>query len=110
MQPHHDILIVIAKASPKDINAAAVLRILTHFDAQADGVVVVEVEFFQRYGRDFGAVDIGAVFQHAPGFQHAVLAAFQLPPGGRVNAALVAKIAGRHPGADFDAVDRERDI
>jgi hypothetical protein len=43
MQAHHDILIIIPEPSPEYINPAAMLRIFAHFDAQADGMMIIEV-------------------------------------------------------------------
>src|SRR6202167_6555584 len=69
-----------------------------------------EIEVAQRHRRDFHTVDERALPRHAPALELAVLAALQLPPVRRIDAALVAEIARAGPGPDFLGVDLDRDV
>src|SRR5580693_3236033 len=69
-----------------------------------------EVEIFGSQRRDPHAVDESAVRRHPPALQHAVLAALQLPPIGRIKAPLIAEIAGAGPDPKLPAVDRDGDV
>src|SRR3569833_515265 len=99
-------LVVVAEAAAEDVDAARMLGIGLHPDAQPDRVVVGHVEICKRYLRDLHPVDIGAVLGHAPGLEFAVLAAAQRPPVGRIDAALDAELARAGPGAQVLLIHR----
>ncbi len=69
-----------------------------------------EVEILRSHRRNSDAVDKRAVRCHPPALQHAVLAAFQLPPAGRIKPALIAEISGAGPDPKLPAVDRDSDV
>ena len=73
-------------------------------------MVAGEIEIGERHGGDLDAIDKCAVRTDTPVLQLAILRALQLPPVGRIDAALVAEIARRGPHADLFPVDGERDV
>src|SRR5579863_7336899 len=109
-QPQDDVLVVIAEAAAEDVDSAGVAGVGLDLDLEPDRMMAGKIEVAQRHRRDFHAVDERALPRHAPALELAVLAALQLPPVRRVDAALVAEIAGAGPGPDFLGVDRDRDV
>src|SRR6202161_789791 len=109
-EPEHDVLIVIAEAAAKDVDAARLARVWLDLYPHPNRMVGGEVEIFRRQRRDSHAVDERAVGRHSPTLQHAVLAALKLPPVGRIEAAVIAEITGAGPHAKLSAVDRDGDV
>src|SRR5882672_8033997 len=104
MQPHQDILRVVAETPAEDIEATGMRRGLVDADAQADRMMPVKGQRGDGGGRQAFAVEIGAARRYQPGGQRAVLRPGELPPARRVAATLVAEVAGRGPRPDPDVV------
>src|SRR4029077_7800398 len=98
------------KAAAEDVDAARMARIRLDLDPQANRTGGGEVESLRSQRRDSHAVDKRAVGRHSPALQHAVLAALQLPPVGRIEPPLIAEIAGAGPDTKLSAVDRDGDV
>ena len=109
-EPQHDVLIVIAEPAAEDVDAAGMARVRLDLDLKSNRMVSREVEVLRRQRRDPDAVDERAVGRHPEALQHAVLAAPELPPVGRVKPPVIAEIAGAGPAAKLPAVDRNRDV
>src|SRR5690606_13458717 len=110
LKPHDDVLIVVAEAASENVDAARMLGILANTDAQPDRVVRLEPEIFDPDVRKPLVVEKGPGVIHPPAGEPAVLRPLELPPGGRVDAALVPEVAGRGPAADEHVVDPDTDV
>src|SRR6478736_858257 len=101
MQPHLDVLIVVAEAASENIDAPGPALLVVDADAQPDRVVAIEVEIRRRDIAEFAFAEKSTFGRDAPGRQDAVLRAFELPPRWRIPAAAVAIVTGAGPGADL---------
>src|SRR5882724_7886083 len=110
VEPHDNILVVIAESAAEDIDATRAPRLRVDADLQTDRMVVGEVELVERDPRYADAVDEAALVGDRPGRQLAVLRSFELPPARRELAPAVAEIPWRDPCADKGVIDPEADI
>src|SRR4051794_12214563 len=101
MEAQDDVLIVIAKAPAEDVDAPRMPGIGLYPNPHADRAMRLDIDILERDVGDLEPIHIGAVLVDTPAFELAVLAALELPPIGRIDAAFVAEIAGRRPGADI---------
>src|SRR5688572_8005187 len=104
MQPHQDVLVVVAEALAEDVDPAGVLGALPDADTHPDRVVLWQVDVPDRDIRDPNAVNEGAGLGDAPSLQLAILRALQFPPARRVDATLIAVVTWRRPGAYLDVI------
>src|SRR5688572_9803985 len=84
--------------------------ILLHADSYPDGTVPLELKIGQRAFGNPGAVAISALRRDTPMLEVAILRSSELPPVGRMFAALVAIVGRRGPGIYLVAVDGDRDV
>src|ERR1041384_3711279 len=97
VEAHDDILVVITETPAEDVDAAGMAGLLVDPDLHPDRVVLRQIKIADGHARDAYAVDEGAAGADPPRLELPVLRALELPPGGRVDAALVPEVTGRCP-------------